>query len=117
MHAKTTKPRGAVTIKQVAAAADVAVGTVSRVINGHEDVDVGLRARVENVIRDLGYRPNILAQNFVRNRSPILSFVLGNSGVQWRQFAALVQHPLGRLCAGDDRAFSRSQGTSTGAVG
>jgi DNA-binding LacI/PurR family transcriptional regulator len=81
MHAKTTKPRAGVTIKQVAAAADVAVGTVSRVINGHADVDSDLRAHVENVIRALGYRPSVLAQNFVRNRSPILSFVLGNSGV------------------------------------
>lgn len=81
MHAKTTRPRAGVTIKQVAAAADVAVGTVSRVINGHEDVDADLRAHVENVIRNLGYRPNVLAQNFVRNRSPILSFVLGNSGI------------------------------------
>jgi DNA-binding LacI/PurR family transcriptional regulator len=44
MHAKTTKPRGAVTIKQVAAAADVAVGTVSRAINVHEDVDGDLAA-------------------------------------------------------------------------
>jgi DNA-binding LacI/PurR family transcriptional regulator len=51
------------------------------VINGHEDVDADLRSHVENVIRVLGYRPNILAQNFVRNRSPILSFVLGNSEV------------------------------------
>ena len=68
MHAKTTKPRGAVTIKQVAAAADVAVGTVSRVINVHEDFDGDLRARVEKVIRGLGYRPNILAQCLRRYR-------------------------------------------------
>jgi DNA-binding LacI/PurR family transcriptional regulator len=81
MRAKTTKPRAGVTIKQVAAKADVAVGTVSRVSNGYEDVDADLRAHVENVIRTLGYRPNVLAQNFVRNRSPILSFVLGNSGI------------------------------------
>jgi DNA-binding LacI/PurR family transcriptional regulator len=81
MHARNTKTRAGITIKQVAAAADVAVGTVSRVINGHEDVDADLRSHVENVIRVLGYRPNVLAQSFVRNRSPILSFVLGNSGV------------------------------------
>jgi DNA-binding LacI/PurR family transcriptional regulator len=81
MKLKTQNPRTAVTIKQVAAAADVAVGTVSRVINGHEDVDARLRIRVEHAIRALGYRPNILAQNFVRNQSPILSFILSNSGI------------------------------------
>ena len=78
---RTAKPGAAVTIKQVAAAAKVAVGTVSRVINRHEDVDPDLRIHVDNVIRTMGYRPNILAQNFVRNQSSILSFVLCNSGV------------------------------------
>jgi DNA-binding LacI/PurR family transcriptional regulator len=81
MKRRSTKPGAAVTIKQVAAAAKVAVGTVSRVINGHEDVDPDLRLHVDTVIRSLGYRPNILAQNFVRNQSSILSFVLCNSGV------------------------------------
>lgn len=87
MAKKTIEPRQqavkhrAVTIKQVAAAANVAIGTVSRVINGHEDVDPALKIHVGNVIRTLGYRPNVLAKSFVKNQSPILSFVLSNSDV------------------------------------
>jgi LacI family transcriptional regulator len=57
MRVKPARARAAVTIKQVAAAAEVAVGTVSRVINGHEDVDADLRSHVENVIRELCAQP------------------------------------------------------------
>ena len=75
----------AVTIKDVANRAKVAVGTVSRVINGRENVDSKLRARVERAIQELGYRPNARAQALSRNSSPILSFILSN-----RQFV----HPF-----------------------
>ena len=68
----------AVTIRNVAARAGVAVGTVSRVINGREDVDPKLRVRVERAIQDLGYRPNARARALSRNSSPILSFILSN---------------------------------------
>ncbi len=67
-----------VTIKEVAKRARVAVGTVSRVINQHPQVDPKLRARVEQVIRELNYRPNARAQSFVRDSSPIVSFILSN---------------------------------------
>ncbi len=68
----------AVTLKQVSQRAKVAAGTVSRVINQHPNVDPALRERVERAIRDLNYRPNARAQIFVRNASPILSFILSN---------------------------------------
>ncbi len=68
----------AVTIKNVAARAGVAVGTVSRVINGRNDVNPELRLRVERAIQRLGYRPNARGQAVSRNSSPILSFILSN---------------------------------------
>jgi DNA-binding LacI/PurR family transcriptional regulator len=71
-------PNRSVTIKEVAAKAGVAVGTVSRVINGHAEVDLILRSHVEKVIRELGYRPNLRARSFVQNQSPILCFILSN---------------------------------------
>jgi DNA-binding LacI/PurR family transcriptional regulator len=67
-----------VTIKSVAERAGVAVGTVSRVINGRKDVDPKLRSRVERAIQDLGYRPNARARALSRGSSPILSFLLSN---------------------------------------
>ena len=68
----------AVTIKDVARQAGVAVGTVSRVINGRADVNPELREKVEKIIRELAYRPNLRARNLSRKASPILSFILSN---------------------------------------
>jgi len=66
------------TIKEVAALAGVSIGTVSRVINNHPDVDAKLRERVESAVRELNYRPNARARLFVQNATPILSFILSN---------------------------------------
>ena len=68
----------AVTIKDVATRAGVALGTVSRVINGYPDVNSRFRERVEKAIRELNYRPNARAQSFVRDASPIISYILSN---------------------------------------
>lgn len=68
----------AVTIKDVAHRAGVAVGTVSRVINNQPDVNPKLRERVQRALRDLDYRPNARAQIFARNSSPVVSFILSN---------------------------------------
>lgn len=67
-----------VTIKDVAKRAGVAVGTVSRVINGRPDVNAALREKVERAIRELNFRPNVRAQSLGRNFSPIISFILSN---------------------------------------
>ncbi|MCZ2078475.1 MAG: LacI family DNA-binding transcriptional regulator [Bryobacteraceae bacterium] len=66
------------TIKDVARAASVSIGTVSRVINNYPDVDPELRERVQEAIRSLNYRPNARARTFVQNATPVLSFVLSN---------------------------------------
>lgn len=67
-----------VTIKDVAKKAGVAVGTVSRVINGRPDVNAALREKVDRAIRELNFRPNVRAQSLGRNASPIISFILSN---------------------------------------
>ena len=51
-----------VTIYEVAAAAGVSLATVSRVINNHPNVTPATRAKVQNAITRLGYRPSALAQ-------------------------------------------------------
>ena len=50
------------TIKDVARHADVAVGTVSRVLNGNKTVGPNIRARVESAIATLNFAPNSFAQ-------------------------------------------------------
>jgi len=68
----------AATIKDVARRASVSIGTVSRVINEHLDVDPELRRRVESAIQELSYRPNARARVFVQNSTPVISFILSN---------------------------------------
>lgn len=63
-------------IKEVAAHAGVSLGTVSRVINGHSNVNPELRARVERSIVVLGYRPNYLARSLRSRRSKSFGVVI-----------------------------------------
>ncbi len=79
-----------VAISDVAKKAGVAVGTVSRVINGHPSVSPELRERVERVVAELGYRPNAFARSLRRQRS--LTFGLVVPDVTEPFFAELVKH-------------------------
>jgi LacI family transcriptional regulator len=54
------------TIKDVARKAGVSLGTASRVLNGHKSVSPEMRARVEQAILALGYRPDAVAQSMRR---------------------------------------------------
>jgi len=64
-----------VTIKDVAQAAGVSTQTVSRVINYRPDVSPETRARVQQVIQELGYSPNVIARSLSRGRSNTLGVV------------------------------------------
>lgn len=66
----------AVSIEDVAQRANVSISTVSRVINGRNIVNSETRLRVENAIRELGFRPNVFARGLMLQRSQILGFVL-----------------------------------------
>ena len=68
----------AVTIRDVARRAGVAIGTVSRVVNNQPGVNTELRERVQRALKELDYRPNARAQIFARNSSPVVSFILSN---------------------------------------
>lgn len=64
-----------VTIKDVAEAAGVSTQTVSRVINFRPDVSPETKERVQKVIEELGYSPNVIARSLVRGRSNTLGVV------------------------------------------
>lgn len=64
-----------VTIKDVAQAAGVSTQTVSRVINYRPDVSPETRTRVQEVIKELGYSPNVIARSLSRGRSNTLGVV------------------------------------------
>lgn len=63
------------TIKEVASVAGVSTQTVSRVINERPDVSPETRKKVQEVIRDLSYRPSTLARSLSQQRSYTLGAV------------------------------------------
>jgi LacI family transcriptional regulator len=66
------------TMKDIAVHANVSIGTVSRVLNRHQDVDKDLRARVETAVRTLGYRLNSRTRNVVHTKSRIVGLLQCN---------------------------------------
>ena len=67
---------GAVTIRDVARAANVSISTVSHVLSGKRPTSGATRRRVEDVIRQLGYRPNRVAQSLVWRRPFALGLII-----------------------------------------
>lgn len=57
------------TIYQVSELAKVSLATVSRVVNGSSRVSDKTREKVQAAMKELGYRPNIIAQSLASNRS------------------------------------------------
>lgn len=68
------------TIHDVARAADVSIGTVSRVINGHGRTGAATRARVNNAIETLGYRVNTVAQSMRRQATRTVALLVHDIG-------------------------------------
>jgi LacI family transcriptional regulator len=63
------------TIKEVARAAGVSTQTVSRVLNNRPDVSPETFDRVQQIIEDTGYAPNMLARSLTQGRSHNLGVV------------------------------------------
>jgi LacI family transcriptional regulator, repressor for deo operon, udp, cdd, tsx, nupC, and nupG len=64
------------TIEHVATAAGVSVATVSRALRGLPNVAVSTRARVEEVARELRYRPDPAASRLAAGRSHAIAVVV-----------------------------------------
>jgi LacI family transcriptional regulator len=87
------KQRGSAipTMKDIAARANVSIGTVSRVLNRAQDVDKALRMRVEEAVRTLGYRLNSRTRSVVHTRSRIIGLIQCNDSGLSRGQALLLQ--------------------------
>lgn len=86
-------PSSRPTIRDVARLAGVSHQTVSRVINGSDEVTSTTRARVEAVIADLNYRPSAVARSMARGRSGILACIAPN----------LTDYTFARIIEGSER--------------
>jgi DNA-binding LacI/PurR family transcriptional regulator len=67
---------GLPTIDEVAAAAGVSKTTVSHVLSGNRPVAAATRARVEQVIAELGFRPSSVARSLKFSRSHTVALVV-----------------------------------------
>jgi LacI family transcriptional regulator len=84
------KRRSMVNIKDVAARANVSVGTVSRVLAKNETVGKELRELVEATIRELNFRPSGVARGLRRSRTDMIGLVIPDITNPF--FAELAKH-------------------------
>lgn len=87
------------TLKDVAERAGVSYQTVSRVVNGKGEVLPATRKRVEKVMRELNYRPSMIARSMVSGRAFTLGCISPN----------LTDYTFACLIEGAE-AYAREQG-------
>lgn len=64
------------TLHDVASAAGVSTRTVSRVVNDEDGFSDSTRQKVQEIINELGYRPNLAARSLVTKRTNTFGFVV-----------------------------------------
>ena len=75
----TDKPRGSATIHDVARAAGVSIGTVSKALNGTGSLSQETRKRVMETVRALHFRPNLLARSLHTGLSGSVGLISNDS--------------------------------------
>ncbi|MFE4967978.1 LacI family DNA-binding transcriptional regulator [Streptomyces sp. NPDC056660] len=69
-----------VSLRDVAERAGVSIKTVSNVVNNYPHVTPATRARVQAVIDELGYRPNLTARHLRKGRTGIIALAVPELG-------------------------------------
>ena len=90
-------PSPKIRIKDIARLANVSTGTVDRVIHGRGEVSEDNRSKINKIIRELNYQPNLLARSLAKKQSFHLAAVLPafQKGEYWE-----------RPCSGMDKAMN-----------
>ncbi len=84
-------------IKDVAKRAGVGIATVSRVVNGTGPVKKETREKIEQVIKELGYKPNEIARSMINQKTKMIAFVVPHSNhVFFSELIYHVDHALSR---------------------
>jgi LacI family transcriptional regulator len=76
---------GRVTIAELARRSGVSKGTVSRALNGYDDVNPATRERITQLARELGYEPDGPARALRTRRSLLVAAYLGRCGTDLSQ--------------------------------
>ena len=95
---------GRPTLDQVAMRAGVGRGTVSRVVNGSNQVSPRARQAVEQAIAELGYTPNRAARSLVTQRTDSIALVVSESGERFfsEPFFGRIVQSISASLAGSD---------------
>ncbi|GIH23911.1 LacI family transcriptional regulator [Acrocarpospora phusangensis] len=80
------------TLRDVARRANVSIRTVSNVVNGYAPVSDELRSRVQAVLDELEYRPNLIARNLRQGRTGMIALVVPELDVPY--FAELAREVI-----------------------
>ncbi|WP_432955738.1 LacI family DNA-binding transcriptional regulator [Micromonospora haikouensis] len=99
-------------LKDVAERAGVSVKTVSNVVNGYQHVRPDTRARVEQAIAELRYRPNLSARNLRKGRTGVIA--LAGPELDAPSFAELARHVV---TAAAERGWTVLIGQAAGGPG
>ncbi len=73
----------AVTIRDVAKELNLSITTVSRALDGYDDVAQATRIRVRRTARRMGYIPSRAARNLRRQRADIIGYVIPARGTRF----------------------------------
>lgn len=82
-----------VSLKNIAAACNVSVATVSKALNNHKDIGQETRERIKQTARDMGYTPNLAARSLKTNRTHNLGILFSEnaaSGLTHDYFAGIL---------------------------
>ncbi|HKO90339.1 MAG TPA: LacI family DNA-binding transcriptional regulator [Polyangiaceae bacterium] len=82
LRASAADPPAKPTIRAVAELADVAISTVSRVVNGGRASEL-IRRRVQRAVDELGYTPSVAAQSLVLRRTGCIGLAVNSSQSPW----------------------------------
>ncbi len=103
------RPGKAASISDVARESGVSIFTVSAVVNNKSHVGKNLRERVENAIRKLNYRPNLIARSLIKQKTQTIGMIVPDIAnpffpmvVRGAEDAALKQGYNLLLCNSDD---------------
>lgn len=101
-----------VTIKDVAKEAKVAPSTVSRVISGHPSISQETIKRVNKVMQQLGYEPNIAARTLVTQKTKTIGLILKSATKETTQNPFFTDVLMGISVACKRRGYSTIMTTS-----
>src|ERR1700704_5958394 len=106
---KPKEPGRAASISDVARESGASIFTVSAVVNHKSHVGKVLRERVENAIRKLNYRPNLIARSMIKQKTQTIGMIVPDIAnpffpmvVRGAEDAALKQGYNLLLCNSDD---------------